>query len=102
MGAYRTILNHFSQRYPKIPVLEENSSIGLSICVAFDGMRVNFADLIDLPAYLPLLQYVLEEEEEEEIVEEEEREEKEGKGTKGGKKMERKGDMEIEPVKEKQ
>eukprot|EP01028_Stygiella_incarcerata_P010406 TRINITY_DN536_c0_g2_i7.p4 TRINITY_DN536_c0_g2~~TRINITY_DN536_c0_g2_i7.p4 ORF type:complete len:102 (+),score=48.70 TRINITY_DN536_c0_g2_i7:134-439(+) len=100
MGAYRTILNHFSQRYPKIPILEENSSLGLSICVAFDGMRVNFADLIDLPAYLPLLQYVLEEEEKEEEMEEKEKEKEATGGKRGKRKDKRKGEMDVEAIKE--
>lgn len=38
-GAYRTILTHFSQRYPKIPVVD--SSFLESTCIAFDLMSVN-------------------------------------------------------------
>lgn len=51
--AYRIILTHFSQRYPKIPVFDEthmhNTSIG------FDMMSVNLADLPVLPKVLPYL-----------------------------------------------
>lgn len=38
-GAYRTILTHFSQRYPKIPVID--ASFAASTCIAFDLMSVN-------------------------------------------------------------
>lgn len=38
-GAYRTILTHFSQRYPKIPVVDQ--SFLESTCIAFDLMSVN-------------------------------------------------------------
>ena len=38
-GAYRTILSHFSQRYPKIPVVDR--SFLDSTCIAFDLMSVN-------------------------------------------------------------
>ena len=27
-GAYRTLLTHFSQRYPKIPVVDQNFQVG--------------------------------------------------------------------------
>lgn len=38
-GAFRTILTHFSQRYPKIPVVDH--SFLDSTCIAFDLMSVN-------------------------------------------------------------
>ncbi len=38
-GAYRTVLTHFSQRYPKIPVVD--STFLESTCIAFDLMSVN-------------------------------------------------------------
>lgn len=38
-GAYRTILTHFSQRYPKIPKIEK--SFLATTCIAFDLMSVN-------------------------------------------------------------
>ena len=38
-GAYRTILTHFSQRYPKIPKIEK--SFQSSTCIAFDLMSIN-------------------------------------------------------------
>lgn len=52
-GAYRIILTHFSQRYPKIPSFDEIDLGKASI--AFDLMSVNFADLPILPRILPYL-----------------------------------------------
>lgn len=52
-GAYRTILTHFSQRYPKIPVF--NESYNDRTCIAFDMMSANLADLPQLPKLLPAL-----------------------------------------------
>lgn len=50
-GAYRIILTHFSQRYPKIPVFDETHMH--NTCIAFDMMSVNIADLRVLPRILP-------------------------------------------------
>ncbi|KAJ8756216.1 hypothetical protein K2173_024763 [Erythroxylum novogranatense] len=52
-GAYRMILTHFSQRYPKIPVFDDNHMH--KTCIAFDMMSVNIADLPMLPRVLPYL-----------------------------------------------
>ncbi|XP_014499505.1 tRNase Z TRZ3, mitochondrial [Vigna radiata var. radiata] len=52
-NAYRTILTHFSQRYPKIPVFDEAHMH--RTCIAFDMMSVNAADLSVLPKVLPYL-----------------------------------------------
>ncbi|KAI4331432.1 hypothetical protein MLD38_029622 [Melastoma candidum] len=52
-GAYRIILTHFSQRYPKIPVFDESHMH--KTCIAFDLMSVNLADLHLLPKVLPYL-----------------------------------------------
>ena len=52
-GAYRIILTHFSQRYPKIPVFDESHMH--KTCIAFDMMSVNIADLPVLPKVLPYL-----------------------------------------------
>ena len=90
-GAYRTLLTHFSTRYPKIPVLKPpanaaaayesdvgagggqegggSSSAGSdlaavgSVLVAFDLMTVNLADLPWLPKMLPVLDELFKEEE---------------------------------------
>ncbi|CAI5935392.1 unnamed protein product [Closterium sp. NIES-65] len=84
--AYRTILTHFSQRYPKIPRLappvknkkrgdggagggDAEGGEGGSAAIAFDLMSVNFCDLPRLPELVPVFQLLfrdaLEEEEEE-------------------------------------
>uniref|UniRef100_A0A1D1XFM1 ribonuclease Z n=2 Tax=Anthurium amnicola TaxID=1678845 RepID=A0A1D1XFM1_9ARAE len=52
-GAYRIILTHFSQRYPKIPVFDEKHM--QKTCIAFDMMSVNVADLPVLPKVLPYI-----------------------------------------------
>ncbi|KAK8527370.1 hypothetical protein V6N13_085203 [Hibiscus sabdariffa] len=52
-GAYRIVLTHFSQRYPKIPVLDELSMH--KTCIAFDLMTINLADLHVLPEVIPYL-----------------------------------------------
>ncbi|KAF1859687.1 hypothetical protein Lal_00010271 [Lupinus albus] len=52
-NAYRIILTHFSQRYPKIPVFDESHMH--KTCVAFDMMSINIADLPVLPKVLPYL-----------------------------------------------
>ena len=40
-GAFRTLLTHFSQRYPKIPIMDP--SFAASTCIASDLMRINLA-----------------------------------------------------------
>lgn len=52
-GAYRTLLTHFSQRYPKIPVFD--ASFQSNTCIAFDMMTVSLQDLPRLPRLLPSL-----------------------------------------------
>ncbi|PIA44311.1 hypothetical protein AQUCO_01700130v1 [Aquilegia coerulea] len=51
--AYRIILSHFSQRYPKIPVFDETHMH--KTCIGFDLMSINIADLHVLPKILPYL-----------------------------------------------
>ncbi|XP_031484101.1 tRNase Z TRZ3, mitochondrial-like [Nymphaea colorata] len=51
-GVYRVILTHFSQRYPKIPVVDETH---MNTCIGFDMMSVNVADLPVLPKVMPFL-----------------------------------------------
>lgn len=62
MGAYRTVLTHFSQRYPKCPegVLEECQRGGSSFAVAFDGMCVPLSLLEHLPKVTLLAAMALE------------------------------------------
>jgi ribonuclease Z len=80
-GVYRTLLTHFSTRYPRIPVMkppaaaEGGSSSGAeggtssdlaavgSVLVGFDFMTVNFADLAWMPQMLPVLDELFKEEE---------------------------------------
>ena len=81
-GAYRTILTHFSQRYPKAPVFDDHYTERTA--VAFDLMRVDMKSLPRLPSLLPAVRALFpddreEEEEEEEEEKEEEKEEKEGR-----------------------
>ncbi|XP_021300470.1 tRNAse Z TRZ4, mitochondrial-like [Herrania umbratica] len=52
-GAYRIVLTHFSQRYPKIPVFDETHMH--KTCIAFDMMSINIADLPVLPKVVPYL-----------------------------------------------
>jgi ribonuclease Z len=58
MGAWRTVLTHFSQRYPRFPLLDSatmrNLEVGRAV-VAFDLMRINFADLGTLPHLMPAI-----------------------------------------------
>lgn len=47
---YRTMLTHFSQRYPKVPKFDK--SFRTSTCIAFDLMTVSLRDLPYLPSLL--------------------------------------------------
>jgi hypothetical protein len=77
MKAYRIILSHFSQRYPKIPVFD--TTYEDRICIASDFMTINFKDLQTLPSLLPSLRCLFKELEEIEQAREEAKEEKEEK-----------------------
>ncbi|CAJ1955278.1 unnamed protein product [Sphenostylis stenocarpa] len=59
-NVYRTILTHFSQRYPKIPVFDEAHMH--KTCIAFDMMSINVADLSVLPKVLPYLKLLFRDE----------------------------------------
>jgi len=59
-GAYRVLLTHFSQRYPKIPVFDDSYTDRTAI--AFDLMSVNVADLHFLPGLLPSLKFLFRDE----------------------------------------
>ncbi|CAH9095462.1 unnamed protein product [Cuscuta europaea] len=59
-GAYRVILTHFSQRYPKIPVFDESHMH--KTCIAFDLMSINAADLPVVPTVLPYLKLLFRDE----------------------------------------
>jgi ribonuclease Z len=61
-GAYRTILTHFSQRYPKIPIFD--GTYTERTAVAFDLMSVDFAGLSSLPKLLPAVRSLFESDDE--------------------------------------
>jgi ribonuclease Z len=67
MGAYRTLLTHFSQRYPRLPAgLDAGAPDWRSRPgVAFDGMVLPLSALPDLPALTPLVAAAFGEDEEE-------------------------------------
>ncbi|KAK8088608.1 tRNA processing endoribonuclease [Apiospora hydei] len=68
MGARRILLTHFSQRYQKVPVIEENLEVKPDadgkdkarldeiILVAFDYMRVKLGEFRKAQAFLPAIQ----------------------------------------------
>lgn len=68
MGARRILLTHFSQRYQKVPVIEENlevkpdaegqekAKLDEIILVAFDYMRVKLGEFRKAQAFLPAIQ----------------------------------------------
>ncbi|OTB07961.1 hypothetical protein M426DRAFT_52689 [Hypoxylon sp. CI-4A] len=74
MGARRILLTHFSQRYQKVPIMEENFELpgrddkdeeggkpkDEVILVAFDYMRVRLGDFRKAQAFLPALQKLFE------------------------------------------
>jgi len=63
MRARFVMMNHFSQRYPKIPAFDEGAHAG-RVGVAFDLMTFTFADFVDVPKLLPALRALFVEEEE--------------------------------------
>lgn len=64
MGAKTIVLTHFSQRYPRVPVLDTERA--QHFCVAFDGMVLNNATVGVLPSAARILSQVLESKTEEE------------------------------------
>ncbi|NWU95496.1 RNZ2 protein, partial [Upupa epops] len=70
MNAQFIMLNHFSQRYAKIPLFSEDFSEKVGI--AFDHMRVRFGDFATIPKLIPPLKALFADD----IVEMEERKEK--------------------------
>lgn len=63
MNARFTLLNHFSQRYPKVPVLSEDQS---KVCFSFDMMSIPINKLPLLPKYTKAIQLVFKDEENDE------------------------------------
>lgn len=68
MRAGEIVLTHFSQRYPRVPVLDPARE--QRFCVAFDGMVLNDSTVAALPAAAKLLSQVLEPKTEEEDAQE--------------------------------
>ena len=62
MNARFTLLNHFSQRYPKLPVLSSEQS---NVCFSFDLMSIPIGEIPLLPKYTAAIQLAFKEEEEE-------------------------------------
>ncbi|KAG2206524.1 hypothetical protein INT47_008541 [Mucor saturninus] len=60
MNARFTLLNHFSQRYPKLPVLSEEQS---NVCFSFDMMSIPISQMPLLPKYTNAIQLAFKEEE---------------------------------------
>ncbi|GAA5814487.1 hypothetical protein MFLAVUS_007984 [Mucor flavus] len=63
MNARFTLLNHFSQRYPKLPVLSQEQS---NVCFSFDMMSIPIKQLPLLPKYTNAIQLVFKDEENDE------------------------------------
>lgn len=76
MNAKYTILNHFSQRYPKIPKLPiakegDQGGIASSVAISFDFMSLRAADTWKVAHYTDAMSLLYAEEEEEDVLERE-------------------------------
>ncbi|XP_006815703.1 zinc phosphodiesterase ELAC protein 2-like [Saccoglossus kowalevskii] len=56
MKAKFVLLTHFSQRYPKIPIIDAKDDRTQKTGIAFDHMKVTIEDLPILPQLVPVLQ----------------------------------------------
>ncbi len=63
MEARFLVMNHFSQRYPKVPSFDESSI--QNVAIASDLMSLQFRHLPLVPHMLPCLRHVFTEEMEE-------------------------------------
>lgn len=61
-GARATILTHFSQRYSKVPIMDETLLADQCVGIAFDNMRVSMKNVPLLPHLIPLIKEVFQEE----------------------------------------
>ena len=73
MGARTVVLTHFSQRYPKLPVIngggeEGEKGGGMEVALAFDGMRMRVGEIGRFRNFVPALRELYEERDEEEVV----------------------------------
>lgn len=76
MGAKGVILTHFSQRYPKFPILSaEGDGERLNVVLAFDLCRIRLGDIGRFAGFLPALRELYKDEEDEPVEEPEEEEE---------------------------
>lgn len=67
MNAEKLILTHFSQRYPKLPSIDNNIKVNASaFCFAFDGMIVSYDNIDDQKRIFPYLNKAFAEEQQEE------------------------------------
>jgi ribonuclease Z len=66
MNARRILLTHFSQRYQKIPVMENRDGKDQVVIVAFDYMRVKIGDIAKVEVFKPALMKLFEEKEKDE------------------------------------
>lgn len=60
MNSKYTLLTHFSQRYAKLPRIEENS-LDENVGIAFDNMEIVLSDLENLPKLYPTLKIMFSE-----------------------------------------
>lgn len=67
MGARRIILTHFSQRYSKIPVMENTDGGDQVVVVAFDYMQCKIGDLKKVAEFRPALLKLYEMQDEEAV-----------------------------------
>jgi ribonuclease Z len=63
MNAKFTLLNHFSQRYPKVPILSEEQS---NVCFSFDLMTIPMKKIPLLPKFTNAIQLAFKDEEDDE------------------------------------
>jgi ribonuclease Z len=63
MGARRILLTHFSQRYQKIPVMQNRDGLDQVAIVAFDYMRARLEDFAKMEAFKPALMKLYEDKE---------------------------------------
>ena len=58
-SAHRTLLTHFSQRYPGVLPYDAESEAGRCAACAFDGMSIKMSDLADLPTDMAAIRAIL-------------------------------------------
>ncbi|KAI6246089.1 Ribonuclease Z [Erysiphe necator] len=63
MNARRILLTHFSQRYQKIPIMNDNKGKDQVAIVAFDYMKIKIEDFAKMEAFKPALIKLYEEKE---------------------------------------